>query len=118
MTHILQIRDGAAKKHRLYDVATKLVKDTKCSVTVPLCGKLALLVRDFELLRSFRLWHIGKQRKLYLEESSSKYWDRVDHYLEVIRQRADGDAVKIATYVTRSSRSVLVLIMASVFSRI
>ena len=25
-------------------MATKLVKDTKCSVTVPLCGKLALLV--------------------------------------------------------------------------
>lgn len=64
------------------------------------------------ILRSFHLWHIGKQRKLYLEESSSKYWDRVDHYLEVIRQRADGDVVKIATYVT-SSRSVLVLIMAS-----
>ena len=49
MTHILQIQDGTAKKHRLYDVATKLVKDMKCSVTVPLCGKLALLVRDFEL---------------------------------------------------------------------
>ena len=55
----------------------------------------------------------GKQRKLFLEESGSKYWDGVDRYLEVIRQRADGDPVKIATYVALSFISYLLLIIAS-----
>lgn len=48
----------------------------------------------------------GKQHKLFLKESGSKYWDGVDRYLEVIRQRSDGDAVKIATYITTLSFSL------------
>lgn len=45
----------------------------------------------------------GYQRKLYLEERGTKYWDKVDRSLEVIRTRASGDAVKIAVYVMAPS---------------
>ena len=79
-------------------------------MTVPLCGKLALHVCTFHFQKNFTN---GKQRKLFLKESGSKYWDGVDRYLEVIRQRADGDAVKIATYVTLSFVLYLLLIIAS-----
>jgi len=49
VTHSLQVREDANKKHCLYNIATKLIKDTRYSVMLPLCGKLVLLVCAFEL---------------------------------------------------------------------
>lgn len=41
---ILYIKSRIAKKTRIFDLAMKLVEDARCSVTVPLCGKIAILV--------------------------------------------------------------------------
>jgi len=70
---------GASIKAKLrnFDVATKLVKDTKCTVTAPLCGKIAIL------------------RKVYNEDSGILFWDKVDNRLVKIRSLAKGDAALI-----------------------
>lgn len=71
---------GGSIKAKLknFDMATKLVKDTKCTVTAPLCGKIAIL------------------RKVYGEDSGMLFWDKVDTRLAKIRSLANGDATLIA----------------------
>lgn len=61
----------------IFDLATAIVANSKSSVTVPLCARLALL------------------RKVYVESADSKFWDKVDARLLLIRNTADGDAHKI-----------------------
>ncbi|KAF8164717.1 hypothetical protein B0H34DRAFT_793181 [Crassisporium funariophilum] len=65
------------KKTRVFDLATKLVEDTRCLVTVPLCGKIAIL------------------RAVYTEHPGANFWDKVDSRLEMMRSRAEGDQVKV-----------------------
>ncbi|PPQ80667.1 hypothetical protein CVT25_001629 [Psilocybe cyanescens] len=72
------IREAIKAKTKNFDLATKLVKDTKCTVTVPLCGKIAIL------------------RTVHVEDSSADFWDRVDQRLEMIRSLSKGDPALIA----------------------
>ncbi|KAF9455570.1 hypothetical protein BDZ94DRAFT_1277903 [Collybia nuda] len=54
----------------IYDLATKIVAATRCSVTVPLCARLALL------------------RKVHTEDDGAKFWDAIDNRLALIRTSA------------------------------
>ncbi|KAF8801059.1 hypothetical protein BYT27DRAFT_7039470, partial [Phlegmacium glaucopus] len=72
------IRNAINAKTKIFELATKLVKDTKCTVTVPLCGKIAILCT------------------VYCEDNGPDFWDMVDLHLEMIRKIAEGDAVMVA----------------------
>lgn len=41
---VTQIGKSIPKNTKVYDIACKLVIGTKCTVTIPLCGKIALFV--------------------------------------------------------------------------
>lgn len=47
---LFQIKESITENQTNFDLATKLVKDTKCTVTIPLCGKIAILVITISLI--------------------------------------------------------------------
>ncbi|TFK29555.1 hypothetical protein FA15DRAFT_700140 [Coprinopsis marcescibilis] len=79
------IQQSKDSKQSIYQLATSLVDNTKCAVSVALCARLALL------------------RKVYSEEgkSGAKYWDFVDARLVSIRDVADGKEDKIQIMFTK-----------------
>ncbi|KAJ7619412.1 hypothetical protein FB45DRAFT_1033276 [Roridomyces roridus] len=68
----------AAEQQNIYELAQAMVAGTQCTVTIEFCARVALM------------------RKVYLEHSGGKYWDKLDAHLAEIRKVAKGDARKIA----------------------
>ncbi|KAF8335517.1 hypothetical protein F5887DRAFT_1079167 [Amanita rubescens] len=74
------IKGSIDQKSTIYDLALKVIAGTRCTVTVGLCARLALL------------------RKVFREKPSSsgpKYWDEVDKFLQLVRQMANSDGRKV-----------------------
>ncbi|KAG5635895.1 hypothetical protein H0H81_009736 [Sphagnurus paluster] len=59
-----------SKSQSIFDLASNIVANSKCSVNVPLCTRIALL------------------RKVYVESPGTQYWDKVDTRLLLVRTTA------------------------------
>ncbi|KAF9034578.1 hypothetical protein BJ165DRAFT_1409876 [Panaeolus papilionaceus] len=70
----------ASIKQRLsiFRVAKQVVDKTQCSVTASLCSKIAFM------------------RAVLLSDKTTKYWNVVDHELEILREEAGGTAAGIS----------------------
>ncbi|KAF7328585.1 hypothetical protein MVEN_02546600 [Mycena venus] len=66
-----------ANQLNIFQLTTAFVDGTRCSVSVPVCARVALM------------------RKVYLKEPGKRFWDAVDEDLVKIRKKADGDSKKI-----------------------
>ncbi|KAJ6623229.1 hypothetical protein B0H10DRAFT_2213617 [Mycena sp. CBHHK59/15] len=69
----------------IFKLTQIFVDGTRCTVTVELCARVALM------------------RAVFLQDSGPKYWDKLDASLASIRSEAKGDAKKI----TRAFRHIL-----------
>ncbi|KAJ7842641.1 hypothetical protein B0H14DRAFT_3868840 [Mycena olivaceomarginata] len=66
-----------ANQLNIFQLTTAFVDGTRCSVSVPVCARVALM------------------RKVYLKEPGKRFWDAVDEDLVKIRKKAGGDSKKI-----------------------
>ncbi|KAJ7328067.1 hypothetical protein DFH08DRAFT_709945, partial [Mycena albidolilacea] len=66
-----------ANQLNIFQLTTAFVDGTRCSVSVPVCARVALM------------------RKVYLKEPGKRFWDAVDEDLAKIRKKAGGDSQKI-----------------------
>ncbi|KAH9916677.1 uncharacterized protein B0H18DRAFT_1124091 [Fomitopsis serialis] len=64
--------------HTIYNLTTALIKNTKCTVSVPLCARVALM------------------RAIYMlpENRGNCFWDKIDDELTKLRHDADGSERK------------------------
>ncbi|KAJ7635601.1 hypothetical protein DFH06DRAFT_1336619 [Mycena polygramma] len=77
---------GPGPTHQnIFKLTQTLVEGTRCTVTVELCARVALM------------------RSVFLEEAGPKYWDQLDISLASIRSESKGDAKMI----TRAFRHIL-----------
>ncbi|KAJ7605423.1 hypothetical protein FB45DRAFT_879491 [Roridomyces roridus] len=90
----------AAEQQNIYELAQAMVAGTQCTVTIEFCARVALM------------------RKVYLEHSGGKYWDKLDAHLAEIRKVAKGDARKIARYFSHSLIPNKILMHLSAFRHI
>ncbi|RDB24379.1 hypothetical protein Hypma_008505 [Hypsizygus marmoreus] len=66
-----EITPAIKAKTNIFELASKIVEDTQCLVTVPLCARIALL------------------RKVHVEYTSGNtYWNNVDAHLQMVREEA------------------------------
>ncbi|KAF8801375.1 hypothetical protein BYT27DRAFT_7245243 [Phlegmacium glaucopus] len=72
------IKSGNDKN--IFDLATSLVNGTSCTVTIQLCGRVALF------------------RKMFAIDPNDSFWDTVDDELVKIRTKAQNNPVKIMRY--------------------
>ncbi|KAF8812824.1 hypothetical protein BYT27DRAFT_6402719 [Phlegmacium glaucopus] len=72
------IKSGNDKN--IFDLATSLVNGTSCTVTIQLCGRVALF------------------RKMFAIDPNDSFWDTVDDELVKIRTKAQNNPVKITRY--------------------
>ncbi|KAJ7782556.1 hypothetical protein DFH07DRAFT_949347 [Mycena maculata] len=80
----------AADHQNIFKLTQTFVDGTQCTVTIELCARVALMASQFN-------------RKVFLQDSGPKFWDKLDSSLASIRSQAKGDAKKI----TRAFRHVL-----------
>ncbi|KAF7328117.1 hypothetical protein MVEN_02568700 [Mycena venus] len=66
-----------ANQLNIFQLTTAFVDGTRCSISVPVCARVA------------------RMRKVYLKEPAKRFWDAVDEDLVKIRKKADGDSKKI-----------------------
>lgn len=87
----------------IFDLATTIVANTRSTVTVPLCARIALLVSLSFVVFIYTHAKSSLQRKVHVESCDGSYWDKVDARLLFIRNTADGVMWKITKYVLTSS---------------
>ena len=90
---------SVSESESIFDLATLVVTNSKSSVSVPLCARLALLVSLDCSASVFILILILEQQKVFVECSDLTYWNKVDAQLLLICTMADGDAWKVTKYV-------------------
>lgn len=114
MNLILQIKESIVSPPNeaasIFDLATTIVTHSQCSVTVPLCARIALLVTIHHLSFELHLIFILLQQKIYVESPDATFWDKVDACLLLIRTMAGGEAWKITKYVVKTPTCPTILI--------
>ena len=82
----------------IYDLSMTLIKNTKCTMSVPLCAQVALMVSLHTRLLScdkFLTYHT-RQRAVYKNHPGNDFWDRLDDKLIELRNKARGNERKWA----------------------